>query len=267
MHTSHGIIISCFMLLLIQHRFLTNNNTFEPDHTSAQSKTPSEFEFTDDFSEDDTENYICCYRDPNHRENNVGRPFYVDHNSIEAYHGYMRTSGITHEEKLDHPLPQPVTAFSSNHYKEHAKQIGTAMRVFGDIPIVVYDLGMSDEQINYVKNNKSLIYKQLDFSKYPEHVLTLTTYAWKTLIWAEMLQEYHAITWFDTSVQWSSSTDTFKKVVSNYIVNKKSSILFFVHETGHSTAWATNARMWSYFPSNMTEMSTATGTVLVRAHG
>ena len=92
---------------------------------------------------------------------------------------------------------------------------------------------MSSSQADYVKANSSFEYRQLDFTRFPDHVSILTTYAWKTLIWMEMLMEYNAITWFDTSKR-------------KYAMNKRSSMLYYVHTAGHSTSWATHANMFSY---------------------
>ena len=41
----------------------------------------------------------------------------------------------------------------------------------------------------------------------------------------------------------------------------------YVHETGHTTAWATHATMWSYFPSNMTKFGPQEENVMSQANG
>ena len=59
MHTSQqGIVIVSCVLLLIQHRLLTKNcikNTENTENASQSTTTPSDFEFTNDFNEEDTE--------------------------------------------------------------------------------------------------------------------------------------------------------------------------------------------------------------------
>lgn len=82
-----------------------------------------------------------------------------------------------------------------------------------------------------------------------------------------MLQEYQAITWFDTSMSFSAASETFKRVVREFIINRASSVLMYVHETGHTTAWATHATMWGYFPSNMAKFGPAVKNLMSQANG
>ena len=157
-------------------------------------------------------------------------------------------------------MPQPVTAFSSNHYSEHLKQIETALKVFGEnkakdwpaIPIIVYDLGMDNYQISYVKDHKMLEYRKIDYEKYPDFVQLLTTYSWKTIIWAEMLQDFPAILWFDTSMNFIVKDRVhMSKIVKKYVIGRQSSFLYFQHPAGHSISWATAADMFGYLPSDL----------------
>ena len=271
------LLFSCIALLLLIHYIEFRSCTIDHDKIHALSHTSSttamkdltSFDLTNEYS---TMQYVCCYRNPNNLENHVGRPFPYTKYVKDVWEEYMKTPGISHEDKKKIEVPQPATAFSSNHFEEHKKEIGTALRLFKNMKILVYDLGMSAEQIKYVDEHPNLEYRRLKFSRYPPHVKKLTTYAWKTLIWVEVLQEFDAITWFDTSMSFSVGQETFIRTVKDYIINKKSSVLMYVHETGHSTAWATHADMWSYFPSNMTKfgpkedpsslMSQANGVIL-----
>jgi len=181
---------------------------------------------------------------------------------------YMLTPGITHEQKVEHLVPQPVTGFSANHFSEHLKQIGSALRLFKSKKIIIYDLGMSPSQADYVKANSSFEYRQLDFTRFPDHVSILTTYAWKTLIWMEMLMEYNAITWFDTSMNFLAKDELqMSKVVRKYAMNKRSSMLYYVHTAGHSTSWATHANMFSYISSNITALSQKSSCSMKQANG
>ena len=256
---------------LISLTFIYEHISQSSSHSSHQTCNDDHFDISDfeTHPPEDDFKYICCYRDPNHPNDNIGRPFKVHKSMAKYVDNYVNAPGIEHREKHDYVIaqkPQPVTAFSENHYSEHMEYIGSALRVFKNQKIVIYDLGMSEDQIAYVQRNDSFIYRQLDFAKFPAHVSKLTTYAWKTLIWAEMLKEYQAITWFDTSMVWFEEKK-FQTAVQKYIVNKKSSILFYGHDAGHSNAWATNARMWSYFPSNMTEHGSKTQNTMKQANG
>ena len=227
-------------------------------------------------SELNTVKYACCYRDVNNPVEGIGRPFPLTPKVANVLDAYMSSKTITHHEKKDHLLPQPVTAFSNNHYSEHMKQIESAYKIFGANPsknftakpIIVYDLGMDPYQIEYVKNNKMLIYRTLDFSKYPEHVELLTTYSWKTIIWAEMLKEFPAIVWFDTSIHFTARDRiTVRKMIQKYVINRKTSFLYYVHPAGHSISWATNSDMFGYIPAVIRNMNEASNVTMPQANG
>ena len=61
-----------------------------------------------------------------------------------------------------------------------------------------------------------------------------------------------ACLWFDTSIFFSKN---YKNMVSKHVYNRKSSIVFYIHSTGHSLGWATHPEMISFLPSNVTEMT------------
>ena len=174
-------------------------------------------------------NYACCYRDPNSQLFNVGRPFPMDEKVKKIVGKYMNARSIRSEDKLDYYIPQPVTAFSSNHYPEHLERIDSAIRVFQaneakgwqKIPIIVYDIGMEPYQVNYVKNHTMLEYRKFQFEKYPIHVENLMTYAWKTAIWAEILPEYPSILWFDTSMNFTMKGRVFYSGFLVFIILQK----------------------------------------------
>ena len=79
--------------------------------------------------------------------------------------------------------------------------------------------------------------------------------------------EYNSIAWMDTSIFWSTGRERFEKTVRKFIINKKSSLYFYVHEAGHTMAWATHANMFAFFPSNMTEMGTKNDNKMKQANG
>lgn len=72
--------------------------------------------------------------------------------------------------------------------------------------VVFYDLGLNNNQIEYIKNKyKNLIFNTFDFDKYPEHVSLKKyngincSYAWKPIIFHEVCETYkNLVLWFDT---------------------------------------------------------------------
>ena len=228
--------------------------------------------------DDEHVTYHCCYRDVNNPLENIGRPFRLQAKAAKIFDRYMKSKVVMSEEIMEdkHLIPQPVTAFSDNHYEEHLQQIESALRVFGAdaakgykaIPIIIYDLGMSEEIINYVKRNESFIYRKLNWEEFPEHVGTLYTYAWKSCIWTEVLSEFGSIMWFDTSIDFIvQDREQIKKVAIKHAYNKHASFLYYVHSAGHSVSWATNADMFTYLPSNIHMMNEAANVTMGQANG
>ena len=73
--------------------------------------------------------------------------------------------------------------------------------------MVIYDLGLSPENVQKIKSNSQFIYKKFRYERYPEHVKDLSNFAWKILLWAEVLHDYGALIWFDTSINWIGNVD------------------------------------------------------------
>ena len=65
-----------------------------------------------------TQKFICCYRDPQNPKSRLGRPFPITPHVLEHYFPYMYKSSISKEEKVE-KSPVPITAASSNHFREH----------------------------------------------------------------------------------------------------------------------------------------------------
>merc|ERR1712048_1110264 len=139
------VLYNKFVLLKLQDQEITRTKrSCEPnlDPTTPESQI-SPFNARGDFEIEDndpTVRYACCYRDRNNPINNVGRPFPLTDKVQSIINEYMLTPGITHEQKEHYLVPQPVTGFSANHYSEHLKQIGSALRLFKTKKIVIYDL-------------------------------------------------------------------------------------------------------------------------------
>ena len=111
----------------------------------------------------------------------------------------------------------------------------------------------------FLKNSKDHVYKKFDFSKYPKHVEYLKNFAWKILIWAEVLPVYGGIVWFDSSIWFWNGTDTesirdkiFGKNLQNlkYSTNSKSDscFLYYIKQATHNIASHTHPNLYSYFP-------------------
>ena len=127
----------------------------------------------------------------------IGKEFNFDNSTLAVIRRVLRDQTFKRKpiESIDAKTPffdlaAPMTACSSNHFGEFKPHIEDFRKSFPGTKCFFYDLGLSDEQINEVKNMPDLVYRKFDFNAYPEHVRNLQNYAWKPLIIQEMLSEF-----------------------------------------------------------------------------
>lgn len=210
-------------------------------------------QFKHDNSIDVTDDYICCYRDPNNPNQNIGRPFPNTPYVRKHWYKYMQSRTLPLNYKM-YSKPQLVTAFSANHFHEHVTHVPNIKEKFPGQKVVVYDLGLEPEQVQYLQSNPDFyIYKKFDYGDYPDHVRVLKNYAWKTLIWAETLPEYGSILWFDTSIYFFKNAN---EAIYKHIVEQDTCWVFYIKAAAHDIASFTHPKLWGYFPSNYTKYNT-----------
>lgn len=93
-----------------------------------------------------------------------------------------------------------VTAASSNHFKSCVQFLRSVPLIF---KTTFYDIGLTDQESQYIKQNFNINYRKFDFSKYPEFVNLNSqdagAYAWKPIIVSEMYNECNGILlWCDS---------------------------------------------------------------------
>ena len=182
----------------------------------------------------------------------IGKEFNFDDSTLAVVRRVLRDQTFKRKpiESVDAKTPffdlvTPVTGCSSNHSGEFKPHIEDFRKSFPGTKCFFYDLGLSDEQINEVKNMPDLVYRKFDFNAYPEHVRNLQNYAWKPLIIQEMLSEFDGTMWFDSSVKFLGN-------LSNNVIELMSrhntGAVFYLVTTGHSIIAATQPGMFEYFP-------------------
>lgn len=159
----------------------------------------------------------------------------------------------------------PVTAVSSNHFNELMAHIAPAEKILPHRKIVVYDLGLNQQQINQLSSSQYIDYRKFNFSLFPEYVKNLRTYAFKPLIIAETLAEFGGVMWMDASIV------LVKKyaydVLLKRMIMQQSGFLFYVTPSRHSIVFATHKHMFDYLPMRgakemKANMAAATGMIL-----
>ena len=161
------------------------------------------------------------------------------------------------EVNIQKTKPVPITALSENYFEIFEISVKNFQKWHPGRKIVVYDLGLSAENANFLKENGHIfVYKKFIFennSKYPEHVKNLDNFAWRNIIWAEALTEFGAIIWFDASTKFTRNTDS---LVEN-MQEQGNCIQTFVNELEPkiSISHGIHPLTYNYLASNITTHS------------
>ena len=128
-----------------------------------------------------------------------------------------------------------VTGTNSGKYFNFLKQnlnnvIRVSLKKKIKINIIVYDLGMTDIELNKIKSFPYVILEKFDFNKYPEHVSLEKysgfncSYAWKPIIIYEVCEKYGGLVhWMDTRNLYSDFKNLIQILKKNYIYTPISS--------------------------------------------
>jgi hypothetical protein len=141
-------------------------------------------------------------------------------------------------------FPAFVTAFSENHLSEGLRLIEHVAKYFPMKKLTVYDIGLSKEDVENVRNKTHVLLKRFNFSAYPSYVKDLKQYRWKPLIIAQELLQHPAVMWMDGSVYWEKGN------ISELLIrtrNGEISPWSLMDNTRHSTFAATTPGMMDFF--------------------
>lgn len=161
----------------------------------------------------------------------------------------------------------PVSAISSNHFKELMAHVTPAKKILPHRKMIVYDLGLSQQEIDHLKSTSHIEYRKFNFSRFPEYVKDLHTYAFKPLIIAEMLAQFGGVLWMDASVIFGRNCSY--QFLLQRMVKQGSGFLFYLSDARkhHSILFATHKHMFDYLPmkgekEKKANMPQATGMIL-----
>ncbi|EFC38224.1 predicted protein [Naegleria gruberi] len=97
-------------------------------------------------------------------------------------------------------------------------------------PIIVYNLGMTSEQVQRAKTFKNVEVVDIDFKLLPSHFNNLKSFAWKPLVMYLALQRYPAIFFLDSGVEVWNRLDRYESI----LMEKG---YFHVVQEGLTTGW------------------------------
>jgi hypothetical protein len=95
-----------------------------------------------------------------------------------------------------------VTGADSSHYKSLCQLLCSLLKYESKSKILVYDLGLTNTEINYININFSAIeLRSFDYSKYPKYLnikINAGEYAWKPVIVNNVMNEFKCtVCWLD----------------------------------------------------------------------
>ena len=94
-----------------------------------------------------------------------------------------------------------MSGISNNHFVEATDLIASVQTHMPGTPVIMYDLGLNNENKEKLTSYCGVQVKSFNFSKYPQYVRNLSLYAWKPLIINDAYEEkeYEVILWCDAS--------------------------------------------------------------------
>ena len=94
-----------------------------------------------------------------------------------------------------------LSAASSNHTKEIKDMIASVQHFYPNLHIVIYDLGLTNLEIETLESYCNVHVRQFNFNKYPDFVRKLKVFAWKPLMVYEVSKEFDFIFYNDASIR------------------------------------------------------------------
>ena len=137
------------------------------------------------------------------------------------------------------------------YFPQLKRAIDRIQKVFPGRKTVIYNIGLSIEQSQEVQSWCNVIYRVFEFDKYPKHVRSLRTYAFKALVWHQVLEEFEAAFFVDATIL--VSTFDVDSIIEAAV---KSGGLLLFSKTGHSNYAVTHPQMYKYFPVSIEALKT-----------
>ena len=147
-----------------------------------------------------------------------------------------------------------ATGASTDHFEESLTAIYNLKTIKTPRLIYYYDLGLTEEQIIYLKTSGLVEYRMFNFTDYPPHVQCLKTYAFKSLVWADMLLTHDVFLWIDASGRFMECFDTVEHIDPTISLLKQNGVVVF-HPSPSSIAGVTHPQMYDYLPLDKAQIT------------
>ncbi|XP_052244641.1 uncharacterized protein LOC127853881 [Dreissena polymorpha] len=131
-----------------------------------------------------------------------------DYSKIQIYIDDLFPKPLS-EATAGHNTPVFVSAASSDHVQEALQMLENFKRfvrkVIPDAKLIIYNLGLTFEEIKLLKRLCVLEIRDFRFEKYPDHVKILKGYVFKPIAIQTVLKEYPLVVWMDSSIRFTQT--------------------------------------------------------------
>ncbi len=114
-----------------------------------------------------------------------------------------------------------VSAADSTHFKSLVQFIKSVQYYENYSQLVVYDLGMTTEEADYIRRNfPAVSFRVFDYSKYPSYFnvkVDAGKFAWKPVIISDVLKEFECSTiWFDAGCKLTQPLYRIRNIIKKH---------------------------------------------------
>uniref|UniRef100_A0A0N4ZKZ8 Beta-1,6-N-acetylglucosaminyltransferase n=1 Tax=Parastrongyloides trichosuri TaxID=131310 RepID=A0A0N4ZKZ8_PARTI len=134
-----------------------------------------------------------------------GIGFSCSHMKYLDYFGFLNESTFIDLRRNEVSQVKVVTAITQDHFHECGRLLEKFKKHFKGEQIILYDLGLEEYAVKFLKKLKFVEYRKFDFSYYPSFVSNAKKYGFKWLVVAEVLKEYKSVIWADASLRFLKS--------------------------------------------------------------
>jgi len=138
-----------------------------------------------------------------------------------------------------------VTACSADHFTESILLVRSLQKYMPGRRVLYWDIGLTAAQAAAVRQLCGVEYRRFDATKYPPHVATLVTYAFKPLILMESFAESQVLWWVDASVRFTQPNVDY---VLRTMKERHGLVLF--RDPEHSVWSTTNPQTYNYLSTD-----------------
>eukprot|EP01069_Polyplicarium_translucidae_P000883 Polyplicarium_translucidae@DN1429_c0_g1_i1.p1 len=188
--------------------------------------------------------------------------FFREVEATEGQFAFWDTASVRGEgHLLEHPHLRILTANSAEYFDDSMQMIHSVLGCHPEIKIEYYDIGLRRDQVQRLKEETGVVYKDFDFDSYPAELRSLREFRYKPLVvyhatkqwWNEGHEDPAAIWWMDASIRLDCSiqneTDTFRVRMENLERRLRlTSFVFAGVSMPHSNLAATGPGQFDYLP-------------------